>query len=407
MAIDIDPGFNNALVAVGNNPCKALTLGAMRENEIYGRARIFNELVDLQEGDPAWRFSRNLPFSYMRTFFLFGLVDPHDGGFMKNELGAVIGEAVAGTVLRFQEQHPEIPLATLFGTTSLPGSVEAAGRNTLTSDRPPVTRFKILWELATSPNPIRTVDLNQNIEGPQTLGAHLSTLANLGVLNYEFAVHNDNQVAYRQSRIDDFNIDPISNYISLTKEVTEFLSRNNIGEFNYGDLWRALGNTTDATHSQVGALGMIMRSLERHGAIVQVSEFSQLTKSRAWLSPDQRDLLGPFITDLDGINQGDRTAIERGRDHLSEVIDEPARVRELMQMAREGSSYGSGRNTLEDISLVVNVYPNMSASQIRDKISEEFGYSIHGSIVYTKLQQLAEEGSVTFIMNKDIALWSV
>ena len=200
-----DAEVGGLLAAIGNHEGKALLLLAMQAEQPYTRTQLRGVLKEQQGPKDRWKgMNESLPFLWCQhSLSPIGLVvkeivDPERGtvGYMKKEKGDELGQALAGHLLAFSEEHPEVSLNGFFGSTQMSPKRKVVEDQQEKDERSraPLTRARIFAELVTTAVPIREADFARDfVEGypaeyqdrSSSLRAHLKNLSNSNVISVE------------------------------------------------------------------------------------------------------------------------------------------------------------------------------------------------------------------------------
>ena len=191
--------LGNLISSMGNLETKANLLRIMKPGILYSRSDLRRVFNDSQGKNIGWSLGTGSLAAYCSgTFVPIGLVaaeiiDKENNiyGYKITEYGERVGLPLAGLLLNFSLNHPEISLVKIFGSTHSNTVVNPEILEKQQIDfkkRSPTNRVKIFYELATSAFPLRLIDLASNIdEDINNVSNHIQELKRYGLLNYEAA----------------------------------------------------------------------------------------------------------------------------------------------------------------------------------------------------------------------------
>ena len=119
-----DQALGNLLSAIGNSEAKAALFLGMQPGEVYTAWDLRNLFLDLQGRSIEWNISVGTPIKYCTgSFEPIGLVaeevslDGQSIGYTKTDYGIAIATPLAGLLLDFSLNYPDISLGQIFGST--------------------------------------------------------------------------------------------------------------------------------------------------------------------------------------------------------------------------------------------------------------------------------------------------
>lgn len=347
-----DVELGNLLAAFGNSEAKTIVLGLMKPDVVYTSGDLFRTTTFAQGQDLKWR-GNTTPFSYCENSFEpIGLVardiKSESGlvtiGYMKTKKGENEGDSLAGHILDWSRRYPNAALMDILGNTASASQLnEENGTNW--KKRAPLTRIKILFELATADLPIREVDLMQAINEDQSLvHSHLVALNRKAIIVYDAPDLGKPQSVFTlQEERSETDPAPYSigdrYYATRTREIYQILTRDPQRQWTIDEIVNALSeeypqlpNQVNLTKSVTGILAHFVRE-----GYLKKDKYSDEKKSDINLTDEQRAMILDFLEIIDNFQNQDSDFLKRGKELLSRILSDPQKVSDLMQKAREHS----------------------------------------------------------------------
>jgi hypothetical protein len=334
-------------------------------------------------------------------------------GYVKSDYGEKLGDPLAGLLLDFSLKHPNCSLGDLFAITNSASRSENDSEPDLRK-RAPITRLRILRELLSSEEPLRSVDLADSIGTDRTImGKHLFTLSEKGIAHYERTRQGRPRFQYRFSKsVHDTNPNPHRKY---NRTATDFIYNLIKGKPDkawtqeevlkaYADYLRNEGKNVprhlDTT--TVGALAHLAKT-----GFALVGKFYRGKQSEAYLNEEQRKMLSELTETIDAFVRRDPEMLVFGRKRLREILANPMAVSELIQKAREHSpkridvreSSGYLKNLIADI-------PHSTTIELFERLTSE-GRRLSMAQIRAALIVLEADGSVQVSQEKGIKHYDI
>lgn len=341
--------------SVGNNEAKAMTLLIMQHDRIYSGSELFREFIGAQGEKVGWRPNKSIPFQYCQdSLSPIGLVAKEaideqltTWGYGITPLGEREGKALIGLLLDFSEEHPELSLLQVWGSTNSPSKskyIQTSEGEAEYKNRAPITRLKIFWELVTRQLPIRTRDLANAIgEDESKIGHHLDQLLKSNIISYETIGSDQPYAFYKLSK--ERPINPPKQYKTspfLTKQIYDlFLNSDPSKQIAREEIADSLIQTTPKIEkvdkkSLQRTISSICSYLAKENYLKQV-KYGRDLQSEITLSDQQKATLLELVTLIDRFQRQDSKILEEGRRKAMVIINNPERVANLMKKAKENS----------------------------------------------------------------------
>jgi hypothetical protein len=401
------------LAAFGNGENKALELIVMREGYSYSDSAIYNETMDHQAKNKRWDMNRSLPFAHCeRSLSPIGLVtkealrsDDTAWGYQITRYGIETGIPFAGALLKWSYEHPDHSLYKMFGSTT---STSVKDEQALDKKRSPETRYRIFWEIATSPsNKIRLTDIvNETSEERSLIGAHLRSINKNNVVTYNY-IDKGRQISFykRAEKVPDKDPEPYQRRNTLSTRVWDLLSHpteNKTSEYlsteeiinslinrypEYEDLQRESFSRNTSS---------ILSTLEKQG-YAQREKFSHFSRSELTLTEGQREAVVSLVTVIDKFMSGDREAIDKGRRFAQRASSDPSLYSDLMLKAKVSSPFANATNREDTAGWLIYIlqeHPNSTAKQIQQFLESDYDKRLNTHPIRNHLSRLINEEKI-------------
>ncbi|MDO8658062.1 MAG: hypothetical protein Q7K55_04945 [Candidatus Levybacteria bacterium] len=398
-----DQELGNLVASIGNNEAKALTLLAMRTGIVYGQGDLNSALIELQGNSPGWRMHKNNPFDYCRNSFSpIGLVtkeiknhDVSEFGYIITRYGQDIGAPLAGLLLDFSLKHPDFALHDFFSDTQM------GGADPTNSQRSPLTRMQILWELATAGNKIRIIDLAESLGDKArqtTVGRHLKEMAKRGIISCESRGTTDEPITLYH--LNDNQPDSLlvldKYYPVMTRRLYEAMRSDPeklwTREAIVDTMIQKYPELRGSKKSLQNNITSVLKTL-RDTEIIHFEKFHARLQSEAYLTPEQREVVAELLEILDGVQYKKPEALRKGRELANLFLNNhPREVASLMQKAKEHSPQANANRAemLDAVMQIVIEQPFITAPKVK-KILEESGKEVALSTAQDYLSTLAKD----------------
>lgn len=390
-----DEELGNLLAAFGNHEAKALTLISMMPERIYTSTDLYSTLIKSQGDDIGWKPNSMTPFGYcLKSLSPIGLVtkeylDQEQGiyGYEITSYGRDVGVPLAGLLLDFSLRHGEISLIRLFGSTKSSSSqknseLSDTAKAASYKERSPLSRFKILGEIATRDLPLRMVDIEGDMRISQSkISNHLREMKRLGLINVESTEVNKSFIDYKLSeegpkqaphthRNDSYLTQAVWGICQKYPELD--LTRNDIVAKLVETNPRYAGKKPK-DRTLLNRTSGILAHLARAGYL-QKGKFSKTFHSEISISDDQRKIIEELLTILYEFQNQNPEIVEKGKRLAEELIVNSDKVRDLMEKVKLTSPYVSQFPFEEMQTMVLSIIqenPNITNKEIRAKLEEQ------------------------------------
>lgn len=424
-----DEEIGNLLSAFGNHEAKALTLIAMKVDEVYSRGDLTRTLINLQGDKVLWKFSGNTLFGYCEwSLSSIGLVtkeiinkDLNTYGFSKTRYGEEIGDAFCGHLLSISESYPAFPLTKLFGQTSSRAKTREVKISIGVSEyqsRAPITRLRIFRALLSDDLPKRLIDLAKKTEIHESiLNVHILELSRLGVITYD-SRGSDKPFVYYRVYPDRINEDPykteikpkrtdslrrrIYNYVKsrkdwlTVKEIVDYLVNS------YSDDYiRGINLTHGVNHTL---------SFFKKLGYIEILKWRKSEPSKISLTDKQKQFIEELLNLIEGIQRQNTEFLQEGRKRAHEILVNPKRVSNLFQKAREASSHTKGKSQIDISSSIYSIILSqniINSTQIRDLLEIKYGIRLRKESLLRYINKLRRDRKINIIRKTATNYWSV
>ena len=404
-----DEQLGDLLAAIGNHENKALLSAAMIPNKIYSRHDLEVLFNGMQGEEPVWRVDSGLPFGYcLHSLAPIGLVtkeliDAESGrvGFIKTEYGAGVGDALAGHLLRYSLEHPDISLQQLFGRTST---------NSAEGTRSPFGRIAIFGELLTRELPVRVSDLEASHGGSGTgsISDHLRNLAKNKIIELENRSSSDPIMEYGLGAepLADLPLRPYQS--SLPSDIREILSEllvtkgldATITTHKILEIIRDRSEYLDSDQDKLmRRINQTMRFFVESGMAKKVGSFTQTDRSVIRMSGQQAHVMNDCMELIYKFQEGSPDFLEVGREQARVISSDTNAVATLIAKARQVSPYANRKSDEERAALIKSVLANNPSATVKD-IEENIAnshilispYSVRRSLRELEAKQIVARG---------------
>ena len=421
-----DQELGNLVAAIGNHEAKAILLGLMSPHTIYTLPDAHGLIVGAQH-PVAWRIDRKGPFDYMSDSFApIGLVaqeitirdNLETFGFVKTKKGETLGDTLAGFLLDFSLRYPDISLIDIFGSTQSPSrkSVETDESDN-SKKRSPITRIKILWELATVPSsePVRTSDIAQEIgEDRNAVGNHLMRLSEMGIATYVSHSYGESecQFSLNPSFPKDEKPSQFKGYALATQFVWDAVRQSPDRKWNTESMTIHFAQKTNRQFPLKNIskyISHILRSLATQGYVTEERLFDHNSRSSISLSEQQRLLITDLLTALYRFQQQDSQDVAFGLARLKDIISQPGLVSILLGKAKRHSPHANPL-PLEDTSIkilaIIRKNSNITRKEIRELFAAQGDRKLSKNSIARLLLDLVQDKKVIESTEKGVSHYS-
>ena len=398
--------FIKLLNGTGNHEIKLLTTAilASSHDEWFSRTKLHTELMRIQGVPVAWEINRLTPSNYCdHSLGPIGavVIDEIQGkrglihSFKASEFGRTYGLALAGTLLEWSLENPQLSLQTVLGSTASRGQV-----------RSPEVRYMILSELATNPNEeISFVDVKKELGlssySYNNIANHLREMANQGLIDQKSNLDEYNPIFtiekpsyqhwYRE--LPDTSITTRAIYTGLQElfksgtaeaslyEIVEACS-GAMPEVDIQQIYYKLVKTAAKNSTSLPAI----RLTDRNGAPVK--------KTTVRLNDETAPVILDLLERFEELKEG--KALNRLGDKALTILANPTKCYILFDKAKQTSvRYAASQETREDtyqrIINVVRELGHISSAEIRVELKNR-GHNMNLLSVRAAAGELATEG---------------
>ncbi len=396
------------LSAFGNHEAKALTLIAMGNGNIFSEGDLHRTVIDHQEKQKKWDAGHGVPFNYCKhSLSPIGLVtkevldpDLSTYGYQAMEYGRTTGVDLAGILLKWSYNHPNVSLYQMLGSTNSPGSKTKTEED---RNRSPQTRYKIFFELATNPDSrIRQADVINALGMDQAvIEPHIRSLGKTGIITYEHSMHGKAHAFFRLKETHPAN-EPTAyrRVITLTSHVYSLLKDNQGQAFlSSEDLIQQLldrfPNYQNLNLEYIrDCIRNICTDLERQG-YAERNKFSQKFQSEITLTDEQREAMLSLIEILDRFQMGDVEIRKMGREFAQRVMADPNLFSTLMLKAKEASPSANRQSREQSNSDILSIIANshgITVSDLQTEYQKRTGKQVDRKTIDADVLNLAKQG---------------
>lgn len=390
--------------------CLELTLMAANPQKVHSRIDLYREVMDHQDPNRRWKMGNSLPFQHCeQSLAPIGLVakealsDEGGWGYIITEYGTKTGIHFAGGLLKWSYEHPNFSLYQMLGSTH---SSSARGEQPIERKRAPETRYKLLFEIATSPTlELREVDLvNAISEVGSITSKHLTSLGKNKIITYQAVEQGKPFVNYRLK--DDAPLDkqpePLKRKPTLSFYVFEvlkenkgnYLSHDNISDFLIEKYPNYIGREKESLRVEIN---MVLRHLEKQGYLEREKFIGKQFLSEVIVSDEQREAIVSLLEFIDKFEMGDSQTLKEGKEFAQIVASNPTLFSSLILKAKEASPYANrtDRETMEaHILSILDGNPDITINRIAQLLEQRCGKKILHENAYFYLQRLAQNGTI-------------
>lgn len=401
--------LGNLLASIGNHEGKALLLASMVPGNIYFSSDLDRLMRQKQGEKPVWKISSKTPFNICATTFApanlarVGLSDHtlRTIGYEKTEYAEEIGISFAGHMLKFSEDHPDISLIDLFGSTHTRAKKFPQGledNDGATIERTPLLHFRIFRELLSRQHPIRLKDLTDVVGRADFMEHHLLRLSQHGILNYEWFKKGQSVVHYTVNKDAlpkipiDLSKTPIANeiYQMIISDPSIVLSVDSV----YEKLTKKYPDMPSEEQSR-RRITYVFDTFADKGYISK-GKFGGDYSSEISLSESQRALLSELMGLLGRFSSKDPEFIREGLSKANQIVNDPRRFNALLSKAREASAnanHADPNETKKQIISILYQLPNAGNSDLQELLRKD-GKDLSRGRVAQLTKELTSEGKI-------------
>jgi hypothetical protein len=334
-----DHELGNLVAAAGNHEGKALLLTLMEDGAEYGQVSLRTLLLSAQGRNPVYRGNRTVVRNYVETFESVDLLTKsqlvdRSLVFEKTDKGSTIGSALAGHMLKFSLDHPEIRLSELLGS----------GQTKIGADRAAQTRISVLRAMhqrkpTTMGDLKRAVGYEDAKDGTSVFNA-VKGLSDAGIINYTY--NNLRREVAPSYKIDPAKIERTTLFPragSSTDKILQMIESVVASGHSYVD--------KDAIRAQFAQLDIAQGLTKKRQLVATNNALDALmgkgivdpTDSRAnaegtltevSITDEQRQTVSELLVFLDGIQAGEPATIEQGIALGKAIVSNPKQVKTLV-----------------------------------------------------------------------------
>ncbi len=401
----LDPRITYTLIAaIGNNEAKALLLTAMQKDQVYSNSKLEEIFRQIQGKEQAWPRPGKILAQYChQTLEPAGLVQEIIGehgvvsGYMKTEFAEQTGEALAGLLLEFSEQH-QVPLYNLFGATTSNNPAESIKiKNTEdeldAKKRAAEVRMKIFREIIKQPPNTTTTALARACgETTKRIGSHLEELNRHSVVSYSHYVPGIDYGLHQLSTKRPADPPkPFAKCAPLTQRVYEILQSNPNKQFTVSEIAQIIENKQKKPVAE-DTVRAILSHLYKEGYTEKDSSHTRIN-----LTDQQRKLITDLVEKIDSFERQNPNDLNNWKDTARKIVNNPERVNALLERAKEASPWAKRRPTAETTNAICELLkqnPELTATEIQEKLQERLGRSYTHANITLLLKQLEKAGVI-------------
>lgn len=412
--IDLDPTFSKVYSAVGNSEVKGALIAAMQKDRMYSRSGLVNIFHSVQGNNPAWILEpkSKTPWGYcQKTFSPIGLVtkealnpDLTVYGWEKTDRGFDLADPLVGMLLQFSERYPHINLARLVGSTN--SAAKAEDDNEEVKRRSPIIRMRIYYTLSTSPTGSASYsELIESSGSKSGLSEQINALKDYGILQYpdRYSFNPQIKLSYVQPSAEAVVVLPRRNP-RMFNEIYELLKNvypNHLAPQEVLDIMKPkFPNYKTTLESN---MRLSMHYLESQGLIESHDDFPITTTSL------QLAVIKDLVEIFDRLQDGNKKAIDEGKNTLSRMLARPNAICALFDKAKRSSAKLNGlpdNEKADDLLKLLQEFPNSTASQLSRQSLAVLGYRISGSVISSVMNNLQKDGLVTRESVSNVNFWN-
>lgn len=382
-----------SLMATAGSEQKAITEGLMyTHGGSVSAPEIYRDFIDVQGGLPVWgEIGHAVPYSWIKSGFQnLGLVTRqhklNDRGkqvvaFKLNERGETVGVAMAGLMLDLSERYEHVALVDLLGR---------ATADEKTGSFSGEVRLAILFSLLTKNKPLSVTELaGSAFQAQQTGQAELARLRTAvdqlekaDVIHVERFKRDQEEVVYGAgSNEEPFQFKGQKNGKTAIPAITFRAAQR----LTSGGLTATRTQIADEVKRALPAAELQARGEEKidyavrkalehittRRGLVNKSRFSNQERSEISLNAEYIDLVKELQAISNVLLYGDEVQlanlIAKGKSHMMEVLNDPARVNSLLQKGQVRSpnhNQASPRSNIRTIRNALTSGKHMSVEQL-------------------------------------------
>lgn len=412
----LTPEVMDIVSGVGNHEAKALLMIYLGDNpgpmRLTDMGRGFQDFI----GDETeWQPNRTQAFNYCRSSFesvgqvAAGEVE-HEGKWYKaysiSEQGQELGVPLAGMLLKWSVDNPDISLQQIFGSTRSAGKTRA-----------PQSRAELIMELLTAPEQgLSITDIaitNGEVNGERGYHNRLTNIrtAAEALEKHGFVtVERVSEGNIRQFLVED-PTKPESTYPrgAVTNAVYDFLQERFEGEealFNYEEcLEGVLGTLShsgkDFDEADIRAeLSLLLGSrLTSLPGVKRLGTFNRGAHTRVTINEEHREALEDLANILMIVDGGDETLLAEGRKAAREIAGNFELKGKLMSKARRFSPNVGSQPIEQTAKEVTTLLLEAGGSHDTDAIGglykERYSRSLSKQALQLVMRRLIEEEKIT------------
>lgn len=381
------------LSAFGNNELKALTLIAMADGNLYDDFSLRRKL--------GWTGNRGRFTGYCtHSLAPIGLVvkEAIDSGsytpwgYRITDFGSGKGVPLAGALLKWSLDHPQLSLYQMFGSTSSHVFKDGNGESE-EKKRSAQTRLKIFWELSTVSNNTTTLaylttSLN---EYPTLIAQHIENLDRLGVVTLDSIKPGEPFSYYRQAENPPIEKPrPARTEYLLTENVHGILQKSKERWLTIEDVVDELVKINSRYQNYfnlVPEVARILADLKRQG-YAQVQKFSHFFRSEITFTEEQREAMASLVALVDAFQRPDPETFREGKVTASAIIVNSQLINRLLTRGIEASPLTDAAEPEETLSMVYKILSersNRTVEEIQAALEEKYHKSYARNTLRTLL----------------------
>lgn len=376
--------FYDLLNGVGNHEAKLLVTAIIASHPDYWftATKLKNELTSRQGPHPAWPQLPMTTFLYCKNSLepIGAVVKGRVAGdyrevdaYKASESGQKYGLALAGELLEWSLEHPEISLQQIFGSTSTSGAV-----------RSPETRFHVLEAILThpsgTPSEKEIADSLSDLHSEKGIEQNLNFMKHYGHIEVASTPSDEFDPLVKITRpTSDRNFYEITDAAKAVRKAINKLYEQGETEVSFSKLYEEAVSANpgvDPTKIRDSVVKGINSTSTLHPELSVVDRGGIVRdKSIVRLAQTSRTALEDLINRLESL--ADTEDLGLSRQKAVKIIDDPIKVNALMEKARisspshRGAVEGGTQDLYDRVLRIASTMGKLSNKDIRDQLKYE------------------------------------
>lgn len=422
-----DDEMGNLIAAVGNHESKAISLVVMEPGAIYPEEKLYEKVMQAQGKVKGWVMHRAVPFKYcINSLSPIGLVtkealdeDLSTYGYIKTPYGENRGDPLAGVLLKFSYEHPDVSLQDFFGATNSSSKQITTEKGVEIKERAPNTRLKIFWQLLTQTLPLRDIDLARALGRETTtyISTHIQSLRDKKIITYDAIKKGESFSFYQLSPKPPQEFPP--SYMenpSSTAFVYQALLQNKGQQWTRDTLADHYLNSRKKDEKPLSrealkvTISGILAHLERQG-YVKREKFSSAYHSEISLTNTQRQIMLDLVTLLDKFQNQDPQILQEGKEFADYLRTHPEVVSSLLAKTKEHSPNANQTSKDESQHRILSILNSsdepLTNQEIRESLKVTYGQSLSPNSIRILTSSLSPNYPVASLKEKGLTRYQV